>query len=177
VTLEIAVDRPDAPEVVVLLEEHLADMFATSPAESVHALDVAGLLVPEVTFWTARDSTGPGGPDEPPLGCVALKTLSPDPGTEHSAGHAELKSMRTRAAARGRGVGTALLATVLAEAERRGLARVSLETGTEDFFAPARRLYRAHGFVECPPFGDYVLDPHSVFLTLDLRPDRRSEPA
>ncbi|MET4157027.1 GNAT family N-acetyltransferase [Agromyces sp. PvR057] len=141
------------PRVLRLLEDHLADMHATSPAESVHALDVSGLSDPAVTFWAIAD-----GDDV--LGCVALKELAP--------GHGELKSMRADAAARGRGLGRRLLEHVLDEAGRRGYARVSLETGTEDFFAPARALYERAGFVECPPFGDYALDPNSVFYTLEL---------
>jgi putative acetyltransferase len=77
--------------------------------------------------------------------------------------------MRTDAAARGRGFGRLLLEHVLGEARERGYARVSLETGTEEFFRPARALYRSHGFVETGPFADYVLDPNSVFFTLELR--------
>ncbi|QAY71040.1 GNAT family N-acetyltransferase [Xylanimonas protaetiae] len=149
-------DSPVRPDVVVLLAEHLADMYATSPAESVHALDPAALAGPGITFVTARDATGTL------LGCGALTTLGP--------GHGELKSMRTAAGARGRGVATAVLEHLLALAAQRGCARVSLETGTEDYFAAARRLYARHGFVECPPFGAYVLDPHSVFLTREVRP-------
>ncbi|MTH69872.1 GNAT family N-acetyltransferase [Agromyces bracchium] len=128
-------------------------MFATSPAESVHALDVSGLSVPEVTLWTI-------GEGDDLLGCVALKQLDP--------AHGELKSMRTDAAARGRGLGARLLEYVLAEAKRRGYARLSLETGSEAFFRPARTLYAKYGFVECPPFADYALDPNSVFMTLEL---------
>ncbi|WP_242492300.1 GNAT family N-acetyltransferase [Agromyces binzhouensis] len=141
------------PRVIRLLEDHLADMYATSPAESVHALDVSGLSVPEVTFWTI-------GYGDELLGCVALKELE--------AGHGELKSMRTDAAARGRGIGARLLDHVLAEAARRGYARVSLETGAEEFFRPARTLYAKYGFRECPPFAGYAIDPNSVFMTLEL---------
>lgn len=141
--------------VIRLLTDHLADMFATSPAESVHALDVSGLAVPEVTFWTIAE-----GDDL--RGCVALKELD--------AGHGELKSMRTDAAARGRGLGARLLEHVLAEAARRGYRRVSLETGTQEFFRPARTLYARYGFRECGPFGDYRRDPNSVFMTLELGP-------
>jgi len=151
--IEVSEGGLDDPSVHALLEEHLADMHATSPPESVHALDLSGLTDPGVTFWTARL-------DGLALGCVALKELSPTSG--------ELKSMRTSAASRGRGVGTALLGVVLDEARRRGYREVSLETGTEEFFAPAHRLYRRHGFTECGPFGDYVLDPHSTFMTLTL---------
>lgn len=78
--------------------------------------------------------------------------------------------MRTTAQARGRGVATRLLEHIVAEAGRRGYELLSLETGTEDYFAPARRLYARHGFTECPPFGDYTLDPHSVFMELPVSP-------
>ncbi|MFP3712229.1 GNAT family N-acetyltransferase [Puerhibacterium sp. TATVAM-FAB25] len=152
--LVVALESPDRPDVVALLTEHLADMYATSPPEFVHALDLAALLDPAVTFLTARDADGTV------LGCGALKQLD--------ATHGELKSMRTTAAARGRGVATAVLRRLLAVAAERGYARVSLETGTQEFFAPARRLYARHGFAECPPFGGYGPDPHSTFMTLAL---------
>jgi putative acetyltransferase len=151
--IEIAVDDPARADVVGLLTDHLADMHATSPPESVHALDVEALRVPSVTFWTARR-------EGHLLGCAALKELD--------ATHAEVKSMRTAAESRGSGVATALLRHVLDEARRRGYARVSLETGSQDFFAPARRLYTRHGFTECGPFADYALDPHSRFFTRQL---------
>ncbi len=149
----VAVEDPDQADVRALLEEHLRDMYATSPAESVHALDLAALSHPTITFWTARA----GGTL---LGCGALKRLADQ--------HGEIKSMRSAADARGRGVATTVLRAILDEAVRRGYARLSLETGTEDFFAPARTLYRRHGFTECPPFGEYVEDPNSVFLTRTL---------
>ncbi|APU15100.1 MULTISPECIES: GNAT family N-acetyltransferase [Actinoalloteichus] len=136
-----------------LIAEHLADMHATSPAESVHALDHAGLRAAGVSFWTSWD----GGTL---LGCAALKQLSPTEG--------EIKAMRTRPAARGRGVAAHLLAFLIEESRRRGYHRLNLETGSEDFFAPARRLYARHGFVFCPPFADYVPDPNSVFMTRSL---------
>jgi putative acetyltransferase len=139
--------------VLRLLDDHLADMHATSPPESVHALDVSGLQHPAVTFWALAEG-------EQLLGCVALKQLD--------AQHGELKSMRTDAAARGRGFGRLLLEHVVAEARGRGYRRLSLETGTEDFFRPARALYRSHGFVDTAPFADYELDPNSVYLTLEL---------
>lgn len=147
----IQIDDPARDDVSALLAEHLADMYATSPAESVHALDVTGLKVPAVTFWSVRDDNGRL------LGCGALKELDPT--------HGEIKSMRTTGAARGRGIAAAVLQEILAVATARGYARVSLETGTEDYFAPARRLYERHGFTECGPFADYVLDPSSVFFT------------
>lgn len=151
--LLVDVDDPLRPDVRALLEEHLADMYATSPPESVHALDPESLRGPGMTFWTARRAGVL-------LGCVALKA--------HPDGLVELKSMRTSAAARRQGVAVAMLEHVLAEAVRRGAVRISLETGAEDYFAPARTLYAAHGFAPCPPFADYVPDPNSVFLTRTL---------
>lgn len=171
-------DDPVRGDVHQLLSEHLADMFATSPAESVHALDHTALSVPSITFWTARE-------DGELLGCGALKLLDIESrpnvegtephgsavhGTErHGAGRlGEIKSMRTAAAARGRGVATLMLKHIIEQARSRNLERICLETGTEDYFAPARRLYARHGFTERPPFADYVLDPNSVFMELRL---------
>lgn len=151
--MRIEIDDLSGADVAALLAEHLTDMYATSPACSVHALDLEALRAPSVTVWTARDEGGL-------LGCGALKELGPR--------HGELKSMRTAASARGRGVGGAVLGHLLAVARERGYARVSLETGSQPFFAPAHRLYARHGFVECGPFGDYVPDPSSVFMTLEL---------
>ena len=153
--IHIGPDSPTRADVRLLLDEHLADMFATSPAESVHALDHSALAAPEISFWTAREDGGL-------LGCGALKLLTPAEG--------EIKSMRTTAVARGRGVAALLLTQIMADARQRGIERLSLETGSEEFFAPARRLYARHGFTDCPPFADYSLDPLSVFMTLDLTP-------
>lgn len=156
----ISIDRDDPArhDVHQLLSEHLADMFATSPAESVHALDHSALSAPSIMFWTAREAGGL-------LGCGALKLLDSPPGCP---GHGEIKSMRTTANARGRGVATLMLRHILDYARARNLERLYLETGTEDYFAPARRLYARHGFTECSPFADYTLDPNSVFMELRL---------
>jgi putative acetyltransferase len=151
-------DSPTRDDVHRLLTEHLADMFATSPAESVHALDHSALSAPSITFWTARE-------DGYLLGCGALKLLASPTGP---ATRGEIKSMRTAAPARGRGVATLMLRHILEDARARNLDHLCLETGTEDYFAPARRLYARHGFTECPPFADYVLDSNSVFMELRL---------
>ena len=151
--MDIEIDDLSRVAVHELLAEHLADMSATSPRESVHALDLTGLSDPAVTVWTLWS-------DGAVLGCAALKELSNVEG--------EIKSMRTSTAARGRGVATRLLTHLIDEARRRGYDRLSLETGSQDFFAPARRLYTRHGFVACPPFGDYLSDPNSTYLTLAL---------
>jgi len=149
----IEIDDLTRPAVRALLAQHLADMHATSPPESVHALDLAGLSDPRVTVWTLWD-----GDDV--LGCAALAELT--------ATHGEIKSMRTTAGARRRGVATRLLSTVIAEARRRGYRRVSLETGTQPFFEAAHRLYERHGFVPCGPFADYLPDPNSRYFSLTL---------
>jgi putative acetyltransferase len=143
------------PEVAALLEAHLDLMRAISPPESVHALDLTALRRPEITFWTVWD-----GPSL--LGCGALKELNPH--------HGEIKSMHTAAAARGRGVARRLLRHIVDEARRRSYARLSLETGSPEAFAPARKLYAGFGFQLCGPFGDYALDPFSVYMTLELAP-------
>ena len=124
-----------------------------SPPESVHALDLAELKRPEITFWTVWSG------DEL-IGCGALKELDPK--------HGEIKSMRTTPAYRGKGVGKLMLQSILEEAAGRGYERLSLETGSMAAFEPARRLYESHGFVYCTPFADYVLDPNSLYMTKDL---------
>lgn len=151
VPLRLTAGELGREDVLALLQEHLAEMRATSPAESVHALPVDALRAAGVTFWTARDG-------DALVGCGAVKHLGDR--------HAEIKSMRTAVAARGRGVGQVVLRHLLDEVRRSGFVRVSLETGTQDHFAPARRLYERHGFVPVGPFSDYALDPHSVFYSL-----------
>jgi putative acetyltransferase len=151
--VKIEVDNLERSEVIALLEEHLQDMYATSPPESVHALDLDKLKTAEVTFWT-------GWKDEDGLGCVAIKKLDEQ--------HAELKSMRTTPAARNQGVGSQLLIHVIEQAKLKGVTRLSLETGSMAFFRPARTLYEKHGFIYCEPFADYEFDPNSQFMTLEL---------
>lgn len=151
--IQIAREAPTSEDVRGLLSEHMADMVATSPAESVHALDVSALSEPGIAFWTARE-------DGSLMGCGALKRLGPRDG--------EIKSMRTAGGARGRGVAGLVLNRIIDDARRDALEVLTLETGTEDYFAPARRLYYRHGFTDCEPFADYVLDPNSVFMSLRL---------
>lgn len=160
--IRIELDDLSRPEVHQLLQEHLAHMHELSPPESVHALDLGKLRQPDISFWTAWD-----GPRL--LGCGALKELSPT--------HAEVKSMRTPSALRGRGAGRALLAYIVAQARQRGYARLSLETGPPATFQPAHTLYRSFGFVECGPFADYTDDPHSFFMALALAPERIDQQA
>ena len=146
-------DDLSGPEVQALLAAHVADMYRISPPGSVHVLDLDGLRRPEVSFWSLWI-------DGRLAGCGALKELDPR--------HGELKSMRTAPEFRGRGVGKAMLAFLLAEAKNRGYTRLSLETGSQPFFAPAWALYERAGFRDYPPFDHYREDPNSRFMSLEL---------
>jgi putative acetyltransferase len=128
-------------------------MHELSPPESVHSLDESGLKSADMTLWSVREG-------DLRLGCGALRQLT--------LGHGEIKSMRTSAALRRHGAGRAILNHILEVARERGYKRLSLETGTADSFAAAHRLYESVGFLKCVPFGDYKLDPHSVFMMLEL---------
>jgi len=142
--------RLSDPRIAVFLEGHMADMRRVSPPESVHALGLEALRRPGIRFWT-------GWLCDALVATAALKHLD--------AQHAELKSMRTTAALRGQGIAARMLAHAMAEARALGHARLSLETGSQPFFAPARALYVKHGFEDCGPFGAYEPDPHSYFMT------------
>jgi putative acetyltransferase len=155
--MRIELDDLSRQEVQDLLREHLANMYELSPPESVHALDLAELRSPDITFWTIWD-------ESLLLGCGALKELTPT--------HGEVKSMRTPRANRRRGAGRAILAHIVAEARSRGYRRLSLETGSHEAFKPAQYLYRSFGFTSCGPFADYRADPHEVFMSLSYRPAR-----
>lgn len=137
----------------VFLQEHLDDIAPTAPVDSRHALELSALRSPSVRLWVARE-------DGRTVGTVALAGLSQD--------HEELKSMRTAPTRRGAGIASRLLAHALQDARSRGVRRVSLETGSMSFFAPARAFYRNAGFIECSPFGTYCIDPNKVFMTLEL---------
>ena len=162
-SMDIRRDDLTGPEIHALLEEHLADMHAISPPESVHALDLDKLRQPEITFWTVWSQ----GSEPALLGCGALKEIDPS--------HGEVKSMRTTNANRRGGVGKAMLRHIVEEAMGRRYHRLSLETGSQVEFEPARKLYESFGFTFCPPFGDYVDDPNSVFMTKVLDPATPAE--
>jgi putative acetyltransferase len=150
----ITEDDPQAPDVRELLDQHLDLMRSQSPPEDVHALDADGLVDSAVTFYSYRDASGL-------LAVGALKELDP--------AHGELKSMHTAAAARGRGIGRAMLTHLMGIARDRGYTRLSLETGSMAGFAPARGLYESAGFRACGPFADYLASPNSTFMTLEIR--------
>ena len=149
----IAVDDPRKDDVRALLERHLAFALETTPPEHAFALDVDGLIDPAVTFYSLRA-------DGELLGIGAIKQLDLE--------HGEIKSMHTAQAARGRGVGRAVLGHLLDVARSRGYRRVSLETGTMAEFAPARALYASAGFIACGPFAGYQPSEDNCFMTLPL---------
>ncbi len=151
--MKIRMDDLQGDEIRHLLQEHLDDMYATSPAESVHALDLDALRHPDITFWTMWD-------DGALVGCIALKRLD-----KH---HGEIKSMRTPRQLRRRGAAKALLQHLIEQARIQHYSRLSLETGSMHFFEPARQLYASFGFELCSPFGGYAEDPNSVFMTMPI---------
>ena len=128
-------------------------MKKTSPPESVHALDIEALCEPNVTFWSAAI-------EQTLVGCGALKELTAE--------HAEIKSMRTENSYLRQGVAAALLQHMLEVAAQCRYKKLSLETGSMDYFKPARQLYKKFGFDYCPAFGDYSDDPNSLFMTKSL---------
>lgn len=141
------------PRVIALLTLHFTENHAVTPAGSAHVLDLSAMQVPEISFWTIWDN-------DSLLGMGALKRMS--------AGDGEIKSMRTTNEAKRRGVASVMLRHIIDAARKDGLARLFLETGSFDYFRPARELYARHGFAECAPFAGYKPDPNSTFMMLTL---------
>jgi putative acetyltransferase len=152
-TVDIVIDDLKGPAIATFLKEHIAEMREVTPPGSVHALNLDGLRIPEVTFWTVVDDGGV-------VGCGAVKLLDGD--------HGEIKSMRVTPTLRRAGIASMLLDHIVSEARRMELARLSLETGSSAFFEPAQRLYLKYGFEFRGPFGGYEADPNLVFMTKSL---------
>jgi putative acetyltransferase len=151
--MRIVVDDLSGPQIAEFLDEHVQQMRSITPLESKHALDLDKLRAPEVTFWSVMNG-------DAVVGCGAIKKLAP--------GHAELKSMRTASDRKRNGIASLLLEHILTEAKHMGFTRLSLETGADPYFLPARKLYEKFGFDYCDPFADYRPDPNSVFMTRPL---------
>lgn len=149
----ISRENPQGADVALLMARHTADMHADTPPESIHMMDAAQLDVPEVQFFVGRVAGQA-------VAMGAIKTIDST--------HAEVKSMHVLVEHRGKGLSKAMLDHLIAAARASGFARLSLETGTQAMFTPARRLYEKAGFTECPPFEGYVLDPNSYYMTLHL---------
>jgi putative acetyltransferase len=152
--VQIVVDDLSGPQIAQFLDEHVQEMRSITPSpESKHALDLDDLRKPEITFWSVMDRATL-------VGCGAIKRLD--------ASHAEVKSMRTAPARRRDGTASMLLGHIITEAKRMGFTRLSLETGSYEFFLPARKLYEKFGFEYCEPFAGYQADSNSVFMTRHL---------
>jgi len=154
--MKIIEDNLTSDAIINFLKEHLEDMKAITPPGSVHALNLDGLRVPEITFWSMWD-------DDDLVGSGALKALN---GNYKNCG--EIKSMRTSRQSRGKGVGSSMLEHIISTAQSRQYNSLYLETGSFEAFEPARALYTKYGFEYCPPFADYKEDPNSVFMVKHL---------
>lgn len=154
-TAVLRIDResPLGTDLALLMQRHTQAMHADTPPESIHMMDAGQLAAPGISFFVMRE-------DGVPIGMGAFKRIE--------AAHAEIKSMHILVEARGRGLARAMLDHLIAEALAEGLTRLSLETGSQDSFAPARALYQTAGFDTCPPFEGYHDDPMSVFMTRTL---------
>lgn len=152
-SLTIARESPVGPDLALLFARHTADMHADTPPESIHMMDASQLNEAGAQFFVLRDAGVP----------LAMGAFKP-----FEASHAEIKSMHVLHEYRGRGLSRKMLQHIVDAAKAAGITRLSLETGSQEMFRPARQLYERAGFSECPPFGSYVLDPMSVFMTREL---------
>jgi putative acetyltransferase len=151
--LTIRIDDISGQPTRDLIALHVAGMRDGSPPGHSFALDLSGYRRPDLTLWTAWDCDALAG-----MG--ALRDLGDGTG--------EIKSMRTHPDHLRKGVGAAILETIIAAARARGHRRLSLETGSGAAFEAALTLYRKRGFVSGPAFGDYVASDFNQFFHLDL---------
>ena len=140
----------DDPEVHRLLINHFIELRAASPEGSAHVLDILGLRVPSIKFWSLWENNQL-------MGCGALKFLEKD--------HGEFKSIRVGDNFRGKGNGIKVINYLTNEAKKLDIKRLSIETGAGEFFIPARKLFNSCGFKVCPPFAHYKNDVNSIYLT------------
>ena len=140
----------DNPEVNELLTKHFVELRAASPEGSAHVLDIPGLKVPSIKFWSLYNN-------DQLMGCGALKFLDE--------GHGEFKSIRIHDNFRKKGHGVIVINHLISEAKKLDIKRLSIETGAGNFFIPARKLFKSCGFEPCEPFAHYKEDVNSVYLT------------
>ena len=143
----------DHPEVNSLLTKHFIELRSVSPEGSTHVLDIPGLKISSIKFWSLWDN-------DQLIGCGALKFLSNT--------HGEFKSIRVADKHRKKGMGEKIISHLITEAKKIGIKKLSIETGAGEFFFPARRLFSKFGFKECPPFAHYKEDSNSCYYTLNL---------
>ena len=140
----------DHPEVNLLLKKHFVELRAASPEGSAHVLDIPGLQVSSIKFWSLWE-------DDQLMGCGALKFLDKE--------HGEFKSIRIKDSFRGKGNGIKVINHLIDEAKKLDINKLSLETGAGNFFLPARKLFLGRGFIVCKPFAHYKEDVNSLYLT------------
>ena len=141
------------PEVNTLLEKHFKELRSVSPEGSAHVLDIPGLKVESIKFWSLWE-------ENKLIGCGALKFLDEN--------HGEFKSIRVVDEFRKKGYGIKILEHLITEAKKLKIKKLSLETGSGDFFIPARALFKKFGFIECDPFAHYKKDPNSCYMSLEI---------
>ena len=141
------------PEVNELLTKHFIELKAASPLGSAHVLDIPGLKIDSIKFWSLWK-------EEQLLGCGALKFLDKE--------HGEFKSIRIHDDFRNQGNGIKVINHLILEAKRLNIKRLSIETGSGKFFEPARKLFKKCDFVVCKPFAHYKEDLNSIYLTKQI---------
>ena len=143
----------DDPQVNELLTKHFIELRSVSPEGSSHVLDIPGLKVPSIKFWSLWENNEL-------IGCGALKFLDPK--------HGELKSIRVSDSFRKKGYGNKIIKVLIDKSRKLDIQKISVETGSGEFFLPARKLFKNLGFTECKPFSHYVEDPNSCYMSLKL---------
>ena len=143
----------DNPEVDDLLRKHFIELKSVSPAGSTHVLDIDGLKNPSIKFWSLWEN-------EKLMGCGALKFLNES--------HGEFKSIRVADQYRGKGYGKKIISHLIAEAKELKIKKISIETGSGEFFKSARRLFKNFGFEKCEPFSHYKTDVNSCYMSLEI---------
>ena len=143
----------DNIEVNDLLTKHFIELRSVSPDDSCHVLDIKGLRNPSIKFWSFWDNNQL-------IGCAALKFLDNE--------HGEFKSIRVEDRFRGKGIGEKIISYLINVSKKEGIKKLSIETGSGDFFSSARKLFKKFGFKTCVPFADYKEDPNSCYFNLEI---------
>ena len=138
-------------EVNELLIKHFIELRSVSPEGSAHVLDIAGLKDSSIKFWSLWE-------EKELMGSGALKYITKN--------HGEFKSIRVSDKFRGKGNGSKVINHLIIEAKKLNIKRLSLETGSGDFFLAARKLFNNCGFKPCEPFSHYKTDINSVYMTM-----------
>ena len=146
----------DNPEVDELLKKHFIELRSVSPAGSAHVLDIDGLKDTSIKFWSLWEN-------EKLMGCGALKFLNEN--------HGEFKSIRVADLYRGKGYGEKIITYLIQKSKKLNIKRISIETGSGEFFKSARKLFKKSGFKECEPFSHYKFDANSCYMTLSILKD------